>query len=407
MSDLEYSSRREARSARSVAGRADGSSTNVRGSSTGSADGSSADGSNGAGKRALNTTLSVVGEALITFALVCALYIVWQLWWTGVEAEKVQLSDPTTSSWTDPTAKDGSVQVAADNPVDTTPVEDASYKYGDTLGKIYIPRFGQNWSRTVVEGTDDAQLNRHGMGHYTDTQKPGEVGNFALAGHRAGYGEPLGNADKLTNGDYIVMRTQNYWYVYQYERTEIVTPDRYDVVSPVPEKPGETPTQRYITLTTCEPKYAEATHRLIVFGKLVSWSNVSEGVPSVLTQKSASGQVTFTADSTRTITSQIPDLKIVMLWLLVAYAVVAVAGAVAWRWPAVRAYRQRSRSQRIFSLYGWLMRLQPGVLAVRIILAVLLFLVVTAACFEWLFPWAAVHVPYLQVASNYVSVSAN
>lgn len=364
-------------------------------------------------RRIINTTLGVIGEVFLTVAVVCALYIVWQLWWTGVEAEKTQINDSTTSSWSAPASKNGSTEIAPDNSADTAPVDSGSYKYGQTIGKLYIPRFGQNWSRTVVEGTDDTQLNRHGLGHYSDTQKPGEVGNFAIAGHRAGYGEPLGNADQLKDGDYIVMRTQDYWYVYKYDSTEIVTPDKYDVVAPVPGKSGATPTERYITLTTCEPKYATPTHRLIVHGKLVSWSKVSQGVPSVLAEKSADGKVTFTTDSTRSLSSRIPELSTVALWLVVAYLVIAVAGAVAWRWPALRVYGDKKKaalesgsgSQGLFSLYGWLMRVQPGIKPVRIVLGVILALIVVVVLFKWGYPWAATHIPYLQVSSNYVAVN--
>ena len=358
-----------------------------------------------ANHRVLNTALNVIGEVLITLAVLCALYIVWQLWWTGVEAEKTQISDKTTSSWSAPASNDGQTKVAQAKSADTAPIDSGTWNYGDTVGKIYIPRFGQNWMRTIVEGTDSAQLNRHGLGHYHDTQKPGEVGNFAVAGHRAGYGEPLGNADKITKGDYIIVRTQNYWYVYQYSSTEIVTPDRYDVVAPVPGHAGEKATERYITLTTCEPKYAEATHRLIVHGKLVSWSSVSDGVPSMLAQKTTSGRVTFTSDTTHSLSSRIPELSTVALWLIVIYLVIYVAGAIAWRWPAMREYAQRPAERRIFSFYGWLMRMQSGIKPVRIVLAVLLFLIVTVFMFKWGYPWASLHIPYLQVSSNYVAVN--
>lgn len=352
----------------------------------------------------LNTIFGVVGEVLLIFAAVCALYIAWQLWWTGVEAEKVQLHDSTTSSWTAPASKNGSVSIAPDNSPDTAPVEQTNWKYGDTLGKLYAPRFGQDWSRTVVEGTDNAQLVRHGLGHYSETQKPGQLGNFAVAGHRAGYGEPLGNADKLTNGDFIVMRTENYWYVYKYDKTEIVLPDSIEVLSAVPGHFNAEPTERYITLTTCEPKYTTATHRLIVYGKLVSWSKVSDGVPSVLAQKDASGKVSFTTDSVRSLASRISDLSSVFLWILVIYLVIAIAAAVAWRWPAIRSYREREESRQVFSLFGWFMRAQPGILPVRIVLALLIVVALTAALFQWGYPWLSVHVPYLQVSSNYVAV---
>ena len=79
---------------------------------------------------------------------------------------------------------------------------------------MYIPRFGDAWERNLVQGTDLAELNLHGLGHYVDSQMPGQVGNFAIAGHRNGYGQPLGDVDKLQPGDAVVVRTKDYWYVY-------------------------------------------------------------------------------------------------------------------------------------------------------------------------------------------------
>ncbi|MDK6351097.1 sortase domain-containing protein, partial [Bifidobacterium scardovii] len=77
--------------------------------------------------------------------------------------------------------------------------------------------------------------NRHGLGHYQDTQMPGQVGNFAVAGHRNGYGQPLGDVDKLQEGDPIIIRTKDYWYVYQYTRHKIVPPTDIYVIAPNPE----------------------------------------------------------------------------------------------------------------------------------------------------------------------------
>ena len=77
----------------------------------------------------------------------------------------------------------------------------------------------------MVEGTDEAELSLHGLGHYPSTQMPGSVGNFAVAGHRNGYGRPLGDVDLLQEGDAIIVRTKDYWYVYKYTTYKIVTPE--------------------------------------------------------------------------------------------------------------------------------------------------------------------------------------
>lgn len=136
------------------------------------------------------------------------------------------------------------------------------------IAQIYIPRFGSQWHRNIVEGTTLEQLNRHGLGHYDTTQMPGQVGNFAVAGHRNGYGQPLGDVDKLQEGDPIIVRTKDYWYVYHYTRYEIVLPTDVHVIAPNPEDSTANPTKRMITLTTCEPKYSTPP---IDGSAMVSW----------------------------------------------------------------------------------------------------------------------------------------
>lgn len=46
------------------------------------------------------------------------------------------------------------------------------------------------------------------------------------------------------------------------------------------------------------------------------------------------------------------------------------------------------------SFYGWLWRILPGPIAVRIVLAVVLTLVVVAVLFTWVFPAIAPLVPF-------------
>ena len=108
----------------------------------------------------------------------------------------------TTQSvdWSDPSNNGGTVTIAKAQEGDA-PVQPKDAKYGDLIAQIYIPRFGSQWHRNIVEGTTLEQLNRHGLGHYDTTQMPGQVGNFAVAGHRNGYGQPLGDVDKLQEGD--------------------------------------------------------------------------------------------------------------------------------------------------------------------------------------------------------------
>lgn len=67
--------------------------------------------------------------------------------------------------------------------------------------------------------------------------------------------------------------------MYRVTGHEIVTPDRSDVIAPVPGAPGEAPTQRLLTLTTCHPLWSTA-ERWIVHAALDGWVPRAEGVPA-------------------------------------------------------------------------------------------------------------------------------
>ena len=43
--------------------------------------------------------IGVLSELLIAFAIVCALYVAWQMWWTGAQAEHTQVEARQTTSW--------------------------------------------------------------------------------------------------------------------------------------------------------------------------------------------------------------------------------------------------------------------------------------------------------------------
>ena len=220
-------------------------------------------------KSALWTILGILAELMLTAAAICALYIAWQMWWTGVQSEHNQIETRQSVSWSDP-GKSGNVTVAKAQQGDP-PVQPQSATEGELIAQIYIPRFGSQWQRNLVEGTDLTQLNKHGLGHYTDSQMPGQIGNFAFAGHRNGYGQPLGDVDKLQEGDPIIVRTQDYWYVYHYTSYKIVLPTQTEVVAANPENPGAAPTKRMLTMTTCEPKYSTPTldqlRRILLLGE--------------------------------------------------------------------------------------------------------------------------------------------
>lgn len=346
--------------------------------------------------------VTIIAELLLTFAAICGLYVAWMQWWTGVQSDHVQQETRAQVAWAQP--NDGGTLTIAQPQEGDPPVQPQEALVGELIARVYIPRFGDQWERNLVQGTDLAELNQHGLGHYVDSQMAGQVGNFAIAGHRNGYGQPLGDVDKLEKGDAIVIRSKDYWYVYHYTNYTIVTPDEGWVIGANPEHPGEPPTKRLITMTTCEPKYTAPTHRWVSFGEFAYWAKVSDGIPEELAKTDSSGAVEFINNERRSFASSITSLAPWVWGALVVYLVVFLAAAVAWRWPALRAIREGGKPLPDADIYGWLLRHQPGAAPIRCLLMLLLVFAAAAALFQWGFPWAAANVPFLQQMSNYVAV---
>jgi len=219
------------------------------------------------------------GQTLITAGIVVLLFVVYELWVTNVFAheQQVKVHKQLEKEW-----------AAGTDPLDTGKLALPGGKQGviptgTGIANLYIPRLGTDYHFTIVEGTDDASLER-GPGHYVNTALPGQVGNFAVAGHRVGKGEPFLNLDHLRPGDPVVVETKSEWYVYRVKGNvqtgdlndkgtdgipgrEIVGPSDVGVIAPVPDHPGATPTEKLMTMTTCHPKFT-ANQRMIVFSVL-------------------------------------------------------------------------------------------------------------------------------------------
>lgn len=218
-----------------------------------------------------------LGELFITAGLVILLFCAYQLFWTNVTADRAadRVVSQLRDEWTRPGA---SVGPSATGP--TTAPASPTVPRGDALALMHIPRLGTGWVKPVVQGVDLPDLAR-GLGHYPKTAAPGEVGNFAVAGHRATNGEPLRDIDKIKKGDTIVVETATDWFIYVVDKHQIVRPTDVWVIEPVPGQPNAEATQALITLTSCEPRWA-SYKRWIVFGHLESTMSKAEGTPAAL-----------------------------------------------------------------------------------------------------------------------------
>ncbi|WP_067779753.1 class E sortase [Actinomyces vulturis] len=229
--------------------------------------------------RVLNHILLGIGELLITAGVIVALFLVWQLWWTGIDAtEKAQEVSQTFYQELPESPKK-----TAEHHTDPPPVG-PQVGYGETIGMLIVPDwYGITENQMpIIEGTGRDVLDQAAAGHYEYTQQIGEVGNFAIAGHRRTNGNSFRRIDLLEPGDEIVVETADTWYVYTVTDHEIVEPNDVDVIAPVPNEPGADPTERYLTLTTCHSTSIGEwgnDHRWITHAKFSYWIPRSEGRP--------------------------------------------------------------------------------------------------------------------------------
>jgi sortase A len=221
-----------------------------------------------------------IGQIMVTLGLVVLLFIVYELRVTNIysHAKQVKAHNTLTKVWKenkDPLKGEDRAQLPAGKQV-VLPA-------GQGFANLYIPRLGKDYAYTIIEGTNEDDLAR-GPGHYEGSAIPGQIGNFAVAGHRVTHGQPFLNADQIKVGDPIVVQTDHNWYIYRVlgdQKTgklgarnsqgvpgrEIVDPSDVGVVAPVPDHSGDRPTKPYMTMTTCNPKYS-ASQRMVLHSLL-------------------------------------------------------------------------------------------------------------------------------------------
>jgi sortase A len=210
--------------------------------------------------------VGVIGEMSITGGVLVLLFVVYTLWGTGVATAEAQdrLRDDLEE-----------VLAPRTDATDEPPSDPDDLDDGDALGLMRIPRFG-HWEWAIVQGTDPGDL-KTAPGHYVHSANPGELGNFAVAGHRMGHGSPFKDFPNLRVGDLVEVTTAEGVFVYELDDAPDGDPDGNKieitdvwVVDPVPGSPSDKdPTERRITLTTCWPLFG-AEARMYATGVLVS-----------------------------------------------------------------------------------------------------------------------------------------
>ncbi len=284
----------------------------------------------------IRTTVRGIGQLFITCGVVLLLFVVYEVYVTdffGAQKQE-QVKEAMEQRWAGGGATDipPVVDVSDGDDGALVPPGDANVvdpvartrTYDTTIGEgfanIDIPVFGADYDFTVVEGTTKEDLYGN-PGHYDDTQYPGELGNFAVAGHRVSKGAPFNALGTLNSCDALVIETRDEWFVYRVlpmaeeaatwdpaaraqcagvapltgayagvVGREIVDPSDYAQVLPIPHVNASGPEalaaadQRLITLTTCHPQFSDR-ERMIIHGVLTTTYAKADGfVPPELSE---------------------------------------------------------------------------------------------------------------------------
>ncbi|MDY7099614.1 MAG: sortase [Actinomycetota bacterium] len=228
----------------------------------------------------------IIGRTLIGAGVIVGLFLVYQLWGTGLQEARAQdqlddefaadrerfeelisgADDTTSTTAPDSTTSSSTSSTTSTTaaPTTTTTVapeilELLQPDLGEAIGSIDIPKIGLV-DKKVVEGTGEEEL-KLGPGRDPRSQAlPGLEGNAAIAGHRTTWGAPFNRIDELVPGDTITVTTLLGEATYEVTGTEIVLPTQVEVL-------GEYGDNR-LTLIACHPKYS-ARERIVVTAHLV------------------------------------------------------------------------------------------------------------------------------------------
>ena len=210
-----------------------------------------------------------IGQTMILLGFLTLLFVVYQLWGTGLLTERYQQG--LENDFEELVEQ---VEEVADEPKEV--ISDSEVKpdlgqflwrsEGEAMAQLTIPAL--NLSKTVVSGVGVEAL-RKGPGHYSYTPLPGMPGNSAIAGHRTTWGAPFGDINKLEPGDEILIQTVQGSFTYRVVEQMggrghfIISPYRLDVL----DQNFDTHPNR-LTLISCHPKLT-ARQRIIVVAELV------------------------------------------------------------------------------------------------------------------------------------------
>ena len=230
------------------------------------------------------------GEILITAGALMGLFLAWHLVWNdAIQGERQnQAATSLANDWKEPSSNGIDLEPAepAVRPSGEEPPVTVSPAEGEAFALLYVPRFGNDFVRSIAEGVDlKTVLNSRtlGIGRYLESDQLGEAGNFAIAAHRTTWGATFGDIGELRIGDRIYVEVPEGWHSYQFRNLEYVWATEVDVLNSFPKMNVEEPGTRVITLTSCHPRFSEA-ERIIAYGVYEGWFPRDGGPPSEIAE---------------------------------------------------------------------------------------------------------------------------
>lgn len=223
----------------------------------------------------------------MTAGVLVILFLVYELWWTGIgaEADRQESVESFYSQFDEAprgpevdtcyTLDDGTEIGCAPTMRELTGPE-------DIMGTLYAPRLGSDWVAPVRAGVSSYQIDRGGVGHYLTTEWPDEPGNFAVAGHRNTYSSMLGDQDMLETGDKLYLVGSDGMWIYEVDERKVITPWDTHVLNADPDQEnGAEPETGIMTLTTCHPMFSN-TERLVHHAEITDFIPIGGDAPEEL-----------------------------------------------------------------------------------------------------------------------------
>lgn len=150
----------------------------------------------------------------------------------------------------------------------------APVQRGQVVAALRIPAFGAGYEVPILSGSNSEVL-RRGVGHYSSTAGPGQLGNFALVGYRVTHGEPFARLRELSRGDQVMVETRRAIFTYVLDvapRDLTVRSGDSWVLAPVPGETSAKPTRPLLTLVTSQD-LLPTDDRSVGFAHLASTQN--------------------------------------------------------------------------------------------------------------------------------------